>query len=260
MQTLREDKSDKKQIREERVEQLFNDLEGKELRIDNAVDKYQKIYDDDPKMNYKVMSIILKKMCDNNQLSKLRRTEKMNRSGRVEKVNMIYYYRSSTPVPIQKEPEPIQKEPESVQDITIQTQTEQKPTKQSTEKKDDISDEESKLSFSEALEKLYTGHKIVSAVSGNIYTIMDVGGKKGVTSSAEPGVIMSFFPTMEMGGSWRTMEAPRTCPYCDYPVRLNHETLGEKAYYYVCTNKNCMAHGPRALSPEQAVVKFNKRV
>ena len=263
MITMREDKSDKKQMREDRVEQMFDSLEGKELTIDQAVDKYFKIYDDDPKMNYKIMSIILKNKCDNHILSRERRTMKENRSGRVEKVNMIYYRKCEQPI-VTKEEVKTEAEPEPELELVPKTieqkPTEQKSIEQSTQKKKDLFDMMSKLTFAEALEKLYTGHKIVSAVSGNIYTIMNVGGKKGVTSSAEPGVIMSFFPAMEMEGSWRVMDAPRTCPYCDYPVKLNHETIGAGAYYYICTNANCLAHGPRASSPEQAVVKFNKRI
>ena len=112
------------------------------------------------------------------------------------------------------------------------------------------------MTFQEALMKLYTGHRVVSAVSGNVYSMMDNGNQKGITSSAKPGIIISFFPANEMEGMWREMEMPKTCPFCDSQVKL---VEFKNEYMYKCTNDKCCMIGPKARTPEEAVKKFNTR-
>lgn len=115
------------------------------------------------------------------------------------------------------------------------------------------------LTTGEALVKLYQGYRIVSAVSGHVYAIMDDAEKKGITSSARPGEILSFLPANEMEGMWRILDAPKTCPYCGSTVKLMQPTDKVTAYY-MCNNVSCRARGPLATTPEEALRKFNARV
>ena len=114
------------------------------------------------------------------------------------------------------------------------------------------------LSFAEALVKVYSGFKIVSAVSGNVYSMMDEGNLKGITCSAKPGAIISFFPSNEMEGAWRLMESPKPCPYCGSVMKLVQYDGGNMCYY-MCSNDDCKSVGPKARTPEEAVKKLNKR-
>ena len=103
---------------------------------------------------------------------------------------------------------------------------------------------------------IYTGQNIVSAVSGNVYSMIDEGNIKGITCSAKPGAIISFFPANEMGGIWRLMESPKTCPFCNSQVKL---TEFKNEYMYKCTNGKCCMIGPKAGTPVGAVKEFNRR-
>ena len=273
MKTMREDKSDRKVERENRVAKIFHELNGKELTIEKTVDEYVEKYRDDNKMNYRLMSVILKSMCDMGMLEKRWIHSKENKSGRVQNKTVIYYRESKNASLVYDEAKNANiKAPLPPSENKIENRlTEPSPAvfefKKDEPKKEEVKKEEEPkkklnvnssemLSFDEALGRLYRGSKVVSSVSGNIYAMI---AGKGITSTTNPGAIITVFPTLEMEGSWRVFESPKACPFCGYPVRLNHETLGEKAYYYVCTNHSCMAHGPRALTPEQAVVKFNAR-
>ena len=114
----------------------------------------------------------------------------------------------------------------------------------------------SQMPFSEALVKLYQGCRIVSAVSGNIYSVVDKDNLKGITCSSKPGAIISFFPPNEMEGMWRELELPKNCPFCGSAVKL---VEFKNEYMYKCTNEECRTIGPHALTPEDAVLKFNRR-
>ena len=114
------------------------------------------------------------------------------------------------------------------------------------------------MSFQDALLRIYEGKRIVSAVSGNIYSMVDKDNLKGITCSSRPGAIISFFPPIEMAGQWRELELPKTCPYCNSAVKLMQNDTS-KLFYYMCVNSECTAKGPKARTPEEAVMKFNKR-
>lgn len=263
MKSMREDKSDKKIERENRVAKIFHDLNGKELTIDKAVDVYSEKYPDDNKMCYRLMSVVLKSMCDAGLLKKEWRHIKENKSGRIQSKSVIYYKESKTAAAVYDEAEnagiktpPVSKVENKIEHRIVQPDIPKHIEEKKEEIKKPVVTSSKSLTFDEALGRLYRGKKVVSAVSGNIYAMI---AGKGITSTSNPGAIVTTFPPLEVEGSWREMEAPKTCPYCDFTVKLNHETLGEKAYYYICTNPQCMAHGPRALSPEQALIKFNNR-
>ena len=263
MKTLREDKSDKKIERENRIAKIFHDINGKELKIEETVDVYLKRYSDDQVMNYRIMSAILKDMCDSKMLSKERRFIKENKSGRIEAKSVIYYKESKLATAVYDEAEkasitsPIKPIEDKIDQRITKPDILTVEEKKEEPKKKTVVDLLTTLSFDEALGKLYRGSKVVSAVSGNIYAMI---AGKGITSTENPGAIVTTFPALEMEGNWRVLESPKGCPFCGYPVKLIHENLGEKAYFYCCTNHSCMAHGPRTLTPELAVLKFNERV
>ena len=269
MKPMRKDVSEKRLERENRVAKIFHDLGDKELTIEGTVDKYLEKYEDDQVMNYRIMSCVLKDMSDSKMLHKERRFIKENKNGRIEPKTVIYYKESKLAASVFNEaekalvkssiPPTTNKMGMRITDPDISSEDVKEVTEvvKPAVKKNTVQDLMSRLSFAEALEKLYTGHKIVSAVSGNIYVIIR---GKGITSTTNPGAIITEFPPLEIEGSWRIMEAPKGCPYCGDVVKLIHENLGEKAYYYCCVNPECAAHGPRAQTPELAVVKFNERV
>ena len=194
---------------------------------------------------------------------------KENKSGRVERKTVIYYKESKAAALVFNEAissgltTPAQIKENRIDerilntDIPVVEEMKEEVPKRPEPKRKSAIDLLTTLSFDEALGKLYRGSKIVSAVSGNIYAMLP---GKGITSTTNPGAIVTTFPPLEMEGTWRVFESPKGCPYCGMPVRLVHENIGEKAYYYVCTSQTCAAHGPRALTPEQAVLKFNERV
>lgn len=128
-----------------------------------------------------------------------------------------------------------------------------KPVDEQTKKK--VTDMLNTMSTGEALIKLYQGYRIVSAVSGNVYVIMD---KKGITCSLHPGEIVTSFPANEMEGMWRLLEDPKPCPYCGSSVKLI-QPADKVTSYYMCENVSCRARGPLGTTPEEALRKHNTR-
>lgn len=269
--------SAKRLEREANILHMFAENKNKELTVEDAYDLYSKTWPDDKGMDPNLISVMMKSMYDSDILCRERRTVKKNRSGRIESVSIFFYKAGKNFITVYKEAKKLSDEnpdmnfiPNELQDrITFKNHEpatvekkkddEAEKNKEKVEKMGEtITEFFSKLTFVEALDKLYHGYRVVSAVSGYIYAIMD-GEKKGLTSSANPGVVIAYPSAAEMEGVWRIVDKPKTCPYCNSKVKLVEEDNG-KRMYYMCTNGNCCARGPYASTPEEAVNKFNTRI
>ena len=266
----------KKLDRMVKIISLFDNDRHREYTPEDAFNAFVNKYPD-VKITQKDMYVILKEMYDSSLLSRERRTVKSNPSGRVL-TSSKYFYRPSKMVSIIEEELNgyIAKSKDAAKTMnkvdtslskdmgarlyaaskTNVTKIDDEP-KKDYEKKEQPETHGVQMSFNEALMKLYSGSRIVSAVSGNVYTIVDKDNLKGITCSSKPGVIISFFPTNEMEGMWRLMETPKSCPYCGGMAKL---VCNGTTYQYVCTDKDCQATGPHAKTPEEAVIRFNARV
>lgn len=275
-----------------KISTIFDEYGKKELTSDDVMDEYRKKWG---QIDDTVILDILKRMSSEGILHRERRSVKAYPSGHVKTVSRFFYRMVnpakldaldrkimddmrtvvegkkapsfdlvpedmkgrpafSTPTqlsPKERETEKMKAKIEKIKEMAEQPQKEEKEPKKV--KADKTIDLLTTLTFDEALGKLYRGQKVVSAVSGNIYVMLP---GKGITSTSNPGAIVTVFPVNEMEGKWRVVESPKACPFCGGAVKL---VEFKNEYMYKCTNEECRTIGPHALTPEEAVNKFNKR-
>ena len=266
----------KKLDRMVKIISLFDNDRHREYTPEDAFNAFIKKYPD-VKITQKDMYVILKEMYDSSLLSRERRTVKSNPSGRVL-TSSKYFYKPSKMVSIIEEELNgyIAKSKDAVKTMkkvdtslskdmgarlyaasNVNVSRIDDEPKKDHEKKEQPETHGVQMSFNEALVKLYSGSRIVSAVSGNVYTVVDNDNLKGITCSSKPGAIISFFPANEMEGMWRELELPKNCPFCNSAVKL---VEFKNEYMYKCTNEECRTIGPHAKTPVEAVIKFNVRI
>ena len=280
----------KKLERQTGIAAIFSDNNFKEMDVNTIYDTYVQEFKE--KIVEGAIYSALKDMHDKGYLTRERRTIKRYINGHPKDVSVIFYKPTrqlqelhnesrklideisdeidgvkpeldlvpedqksrpafNTPSVLSEKEAEIQK----MQDKIDKVQEVCKPVEKEKETKKKIEDMLNTMSTGEALVKLYQGYRIVSAVSGNVYVIMD---KKGITCSLHPGEIITTFPANEMEGMWRLLEDPKPCPYCGSSVKLI-QPADKVTSYYLCENVSCRAKGPLGTTPEEALRKHNTR-
>lgn len=278
-----------KLVKETGIAAVFQDNGFKEMNVNEIYDKYVETYKEDKIVEGTIYSA-LKDMFDKGYFTRERRNIKRYINGHPKDVNVIFYKPTHLLQELHNECEKLQddavnliegKKPEldlipddqkdrpafKTPSMLSEKEAEIEKMKQKIEKvqeickpvekktSDKITDMLNTMSTGEALVKLYQGYRIVSAVSGNVYVIMD---KKGITCSLHPGEIITSFPANEMEGMWRLLEDPKPCPYCGSSVKLI-QPADKVTSYYMCENVSCRARGPLGTTPEEALRKHNTR-
>ena len=243
----------------------------KEMTIDDMVEQYIKWK---TKVSYSAVNSYVQDMVNYGILQRQRRKVKKYIEGHAKTVSTFYYWVADTYfIDLMKKARELAMEElgnDNVPDLEFvpSVMKDRMAFKQPKEVEPVITPDEPvitqedtvQFNFTDALQKIYAGKKVVSAVSGNVYAMMDDEKKKGITCSSDPGRIVGFFPQIEMDGLWREIESPKTCPYCGSPMKLV-SFENEKIFYYECTdNKQCRSRSPVSITPEEAVVKLNRRV
>ena len=284
----RTSKQMKKLEKETGIAAVFHENDFKEMDINSIYDQYVEMFDD--KVAEGTIYTSLKNMYDKGYLTRERRKTKRYINGHPKDVSIIFYRPTRTLQELHNESKKIidkaideiegikpeldlvpddqkdrpafntpsklsktEAEVEKMREKIGKVQDLCKPVKDKTYTS--IEEMLNMMSTGEALVKLYQGYRIVSAVSGNVYVIMD---KKGITCSLNPGEIITTFPANEMEGMWRLLEDPKTCPYCGSSVKLI-QPADKVTSYYMCDNVSCRAKGPLGSTPEEALRKFNAR-
>ena len=122
--------------------------------------------------------------------------------------------------------------------------------------------EEGHVALGEALALMYMhGKKMVYDVTGGIYQVKDMSSGKGIFSSAQNKIILTF-PQNEADGLWHELIEPTTCPFCGAPARIMtiSKSGNIRVYRFVCSKDDCNAQGPEGKTVEEAAIKYNRRV